>query len=144
MWLIGSFKNLLGIFEERRLACTDDGDLIVTTTGASGLSKDRIQALSAVTTRQRITWPAGEGPTAIIAYCKGGATDEMKFCVNAETPEIANAWLAQTADGTFNLNHKRILPGTDVEQRTYTFKAPLTSVDFLPVTGHTEFGILGV
>lgn len=144
MRLEAMFKDALGKLFPRWLMCTDDGDLIVTTTGASGLGKDRIQSLSAVTTRQRLTWPAGEGPTAIIAYCKGGATDEMKFCFNAETVEIANAWLAQTADGTFNLNHKRILPGTDVEHRTYTFKAPLTSVDFLPVTGHTEFGILGV
>lgn len=35
MWLIGSFKNLLGKFEERRIQCTDDGAAFVTSPALS-------------------------------------------------------------------------------------------------------------
>ena len=124
---------------------TELSPALVTTTGAFGPSKDRVIALSGVTTRQRMSWPPGTGPKAIIIAIKAGAiTDLTKVCFDAESTTIADTNLAQVGDLNTTLQHKRIFSDTPYEERFFPFDTPLETIDFLPVTGVTEFKVMGV
>lgn len=119
-----------------------NGAASVTTTGASGAMKDRIQTLSAVTTRQRMTWAAGTGPKHIIL-----AVNHADFCkvtFNAASTGSADASLAETYDGSFNLTHAKFNNASSVEEREFVFSTPLETLDFLPTTNHTEFKVIGI
>lgn len=113
--------------------------------GTIGPSKDRVIALSGVTTAQDINYPAGQEPTTIIIGCKGGATDVMKVCINASTTAVRDEWLGQVGDANTNLMHRRILASDPVEKRTITVApgSKITKVSYLPVAGHTEIEVLG-
>lgn len=115
--------------------------------GISGVNKDRIASLTAVTTRRKFTWPAGVGPKAILISTKGGATDVMKVCFDAESDLIATTNLAQaydTGDSSLDVLHKQFLSTDLIEKRQFFFGAPLERLDFLPVTGHTQIEVQGV
>lgn len=132
MRLGGVFKDALGNFVEKWFKTTEDGDLIVTTTGASGASKDRYYATGGATTTFDFTWTAGNQPTALLVTIEG--TGLAKVCLNAPSFGTRDAWLADAGGLVTDLHHRRLTKDSSVESRSFIVDPSIAKISKLSIS----------
>lgn len=146
MWLIGSFKNLLGKFEERRIRCTDDGLALIS--AIPGTVPHVREKLALDGTAVTMDWSTSPIIAALVTASSDTAgtaelRDSVAVCI--DPPSDAYRDYALTAADMLTADAQRVT----IPLNTPTliiFTAPITKLGFKrdDGTGTIRLNVVGI